>query len=81
MNPLSITAARAIQAQLGIPDITESLASIIESEAVAPLFATMPTPPDDMGDIEGLEAYADAIAQWRADMGYPLQYDGPMGPA
>ncbi len=79
-HPYSIRAARAIQAQLGIPGIADSLASIIESEAIAPLFAAMPVPPDDMGELEGLEAYAEAIAQWRAECGYPLVYDGPVGP-
>lgn len=43
------------------------------------LFLTMPVPPDDMGDLAGLEAYAEAIAEWRKAAGYPLVYDGPTG--
>lgn len=45
----------------------------------AALFASMPRQPDDMNSPEGLAAYAEAVLQWRADCGYPEQYDGPTG--
>ncbi len=46
----------------------------------AALFATMPVPPDDMGNADGLAAYAEATLEWRARMGFPALYDGPIGP-
>lgn len=78
-STLALNAARTIQAQVGIPGITEAMAAIIEREAIAPLFNQMPEPPDDMGSQDGLEAYAEAIALWREQAGFPLAYDGPTG--
>ena len=46
----------------------------------AAIFATMPDQPDDMGSLEGLTAYAEAIAIWRTQHGFPEQYHGSMGP-
>lgn len=51
-----------------------------EDKAIAGIFATMPMPPDDMGGLDGLLAYAEATLQWRADCGFPAEYDGPVGP-
>lgn len=79
-SSLALAAARTIQFQIGIPGTSQSMAKVIEQEAIAPMFEQMPRQPDDMGSQEGLTAYVEAIAEWRAQMGYAEQYDGPVGP-
>lgn len=79
-SPAALKAADDIAYALSVPAFRDRIAvqiqRAIDADRAA-LFASMPQPPDDMGDREGLEAYAEAIALWRAGAGYPLQHDGP----
>lgn len=64
-------------------NLRRDMISVIQARidaAIADVFERMPVPPEDMASPEGLAAYAEATLEWRTQMGYPAQYDGPVGP-
>ncbi len=84
----SASAAVQSQAVIGLVNEALSIAGINCEPAIlwapptpehAALFATMPEPPDDMSGLDGLQAYAEAVLHWRASVGFPSVYDGPIG--
>ena len=82
MNQHTQTAAEAICDHFRVATPLHPVARIVQEAIDATLrdlFLTMPVPPDDVASVDGLQAYHDAVENWREAAGYPSVYDGPVG--
>ncbi len=53
------------------PSFIANLIQETINKNLAALFATMPEPPTDMGELDGIMAFAEAVLEWRAKQGFP----------